>query len=362
MLRELTKRISCVTLYLTTVVSTIVLYCSLACTAQALSFSQISQVYFFGDSLTDSGFNNLWDLSPLGPLPTGKAPTFTTFGGFTWAQYIAHDIKGFTLPQYPADTYPFPDPSDTITNNTTPLNGIGPVSATLRGVDFAAAGSTTNSTGVSATWAPSLHAQIQNFLSTAGSSLDPNAVFFIWSGANDFLALLAGPMPTEFQLLTTANNAAKNVANEVARLSQRGAKRIVVLSLPNIAITPLITSTGNYSLSVAMKTATFTFNSLLNQQLGKVISKYNVKILYADIYKFLDDVVLAIQEGKAIQIKGQTFLFTNYTQPACGNVPSAIYCQNGTPVDFVFADTVHPTDMAHRLLSLEIERMIENWK
>lgn len=375
MLQKLTRLTARSKVQITALASTVILCFGLANTAQALDFNQISQVYFFGDSLTDSGFNDLIDFGE--PLPPGKAPTFTTYGGFTWAQYLGRDIKGFVLPVYqtndvPVPTYPFPNPSDTFTNNTTPLSGSGtppfPVSGNLRGFDYAAAGSTTNSNvGVGEPWAPSLHAQITNFLSTEGKVLDPKAVFFIWSGANDFLSLLQGPMPTELQLVQTAKTAAVNVANEVATLSNRGAKRIVVLSLPNIGITPLIAQIAKSSnmptLPATFQTITFTFNSLLNQQLGKVIAQYpKTKVLYVDVYDLLDNVILATKAGKSYTVPGHPpFKFVNFTDPACGNVPAAIFCPPGTPNGFVFSDTLHPTDMAHHLLAFQVENLIQQW-
>src|SRR5471030_2961574 len=84
--------------YISLFASAVIVCCSLSNTAEAISFGQISQVYFFGDSLTDSGFNDLWSFPT--PLPPGKAPTFTTFGGYTWSQYVARDVKGFVLPVY----------------------------------------------------------------------------------------------------------------------------------------------------------------------------------------------------------------------------------------------------------------------
>ncbi len=160
---------------------------------QAIPFSSISQVYFFGDSLTDSGYNDYF------PTPSGKAPTFTTYQGFTWAQYIANDIKNFALPdssQYPyVPVNPPYHPNDVITNNTTPVNPIlcpgnaCPVSGLLDGVNYACSGSTTSSIGNGIPWAPSLHAQIQQFFTTT-PTLDPNAVYFIWSGANDLLTVI----------------------------------------------------------------------------------------------------------------------------------------------------------------------------
>ncbi len=365
MIRKLSKLSRRAKTQMALVAKTAVLCCGLISTAHALSFDQISQVYFFGDSLTDSGFNDRWYLTGL--TTPGKAPTFTTYGGYTWAQYVARDIKNFVLPIYPPVLPPDPSPPDTITNNTTPLNGSSPlVSGLLTGVDYAAGGSTTNSTGVGEAWAPSLHMQIQHFLAT--KTFDANTVFFIWSGANDILAvLLSGPMPTQLQFLQAANTAAMNIANEVAALSLRGAKRFVILSLPNIGYTPLIMqiAAANHlpTLPAQIKTVSFTFNSFLNQQLGKVIAKYGIKVLYVDVYTLLDNVILATKAGQPFVVAGQSFEFVNYNQPACPTAdPDSINCPSGAPNNYIFADTLHPTNMAHRLLSLMVEEEILKWK
>ena len=324
--------------------------------AQALSASQISQVYFFGDSLTDSGWNNLWSFPA--PLPTGKAPTFTTFGGYTWAQYIARDLKNFVLPVYPG-----PNPADLITNNSIyPVPGFG--SGTLTGVDYAAGGSTTNAIGFNETWAPSLVQQVEKYFSTTGGKADPNAVYFIWSGANDILGALSSN-PTELQLLLIAQTAAINIATEAAQLSARGATRIVVMSMPNLGNTPLIMETavaeGQPTLPATMKTISFTFNSMLNVALGEVIATYHTKILFIDIYDLLDQVIAATMAGQPIVVQGQSFKFVNATDPACSTVSSSIYCPSTAPQGYVFADVLHPTNESHRIISLEVESKIQSW-
>lgn len=335
-------------------------FCGFINVVYAIDLSKVSQVYFFGDSLTDGGFNDLWPTEgiPGQPLPAGKAPTFTTYGGYTWAQYLAHDIKGYPLPVYPGPSIP-----DLITNNTIyPVPSF--VSATLAGINYAAAGSTTNSIGFSETWAPSLHQQVTHFLQTwpAGQSLDPNALYFIWEGANDFLTLLFQPtLPTQLELLQTAQTAAINIANDVARLSARGAKRIVVMSLPNLGLAPLATNFGIPSLPALLKNLSFTFNSMLNTQLGYVIASYGIKVLYVDTYTLIDNVVSATKAGQAVNVAGQSFKFTNYSDPACATVSSAIYCPSGTPSGYIFADLLHPTDMSHRVISLEVETLLQNW-
>lgn len=324
--------------------------------AQALNFSQIDNIYFFGDSLTDSGFN---DNYPTGYA--GKAPTFTTYGGYIYSQYLARDIKGFVLPIYPG-----PVPADTITNNQVFFGAGDPlVSGTKAGIDYAAGGSTTNSTG-NGIPAPSLLQQINFYLATAPERLDPRNLYFIWSGANDLLVLLNNPtLPTQLQLLTAANTAANNIGTAVSELSARGARRIVVMSLPNIGFTPLIQEAAAArnlpTLPADMKTISFAFNSMLNTQLGRVIKRYGTSVLYVDVYDMLDAVIAATKAGRPYVVAGQSFQFVNYNSPACGLGVSALNCPPGTPQGYIFADTLHPTDMAHRVLSLQIEQLILAW-
>ncbi len=328
--------------------------------ASALKFNAISQVYFFGDSLSDSGFNNFINALSI----PSKAPTFTTYGGYTWAQYVARDVKGFTLPTlYPA---PLAGP-DTITNNTTPTNGPsgGAVVPVLTGVDYACGGSTTNSTGFGVPWAPSLVQQVTKFLSDQPSSLDPNAVYFIWSGANDiFTALASIPTPTQLQLLQTVNTAAINIANQVSRLAARGAKRFVVISLPSLGSTPfaLELAQADPAIPGTLKNLSFTYDSMINAQLGRIIKTQHVKVLYIDVYTLLDSVIATTKAGKPYVINGMSFKFVNYNTPACGSAPgAALTCPSSAPTDYVFADNVHPSDMAHRIISLYVENQILSW-
>ena len=251
--------------------------------------------------------------------------------------------------------YPGPSPADTITNNS--CCAVVFSSGTLNGFDYASAGSTTNSIGFQETWAPSLFTQINTFL-TSGTTIRPNDVFFIWEGANDLLAQL-GPTTTQLQLLIAANTAAANIVHSVSMLSSRGAKRFVIISLPNIGSSPLIASFGNPQLVRDIKNLSFTFDSMLNQKLGELMTQYNIKVRYINVYKLLDNVILAANAGKPYYVAGQPFLFTNTTEPVCSTL-SAVTCPE-TSQGHVFADALHPTDMAHRLISLQVETELLSW-
>jgi outer membrane lipase/esterase len=357
MLKRLSQLLASARVHTTVVASIFAVCCGIANTAAAIPFSEISQLVFFGDSLTDSGYNDNWSFPT--PLPVGKAPTFTTYGGYVWAQYVARDIKGVTLPIYPG-----PNPPDTITNNSEyPVPGF--VSGTLTGgFDYAAAGSTTAASGFNETWAPALATQVLFYESTHGNTADAKAIYFIWSGANDILKVLTAPtFPTQLQLLITASSAATNIASQAAILASRGATRIVVVTLPNLGLTPLINSlaASNPTLPAQMQSLSFTFNSMMNTALGGVVSRYGVKILIVDSYDLLDNIALSVAAGQPYTIAGQSFKFVNATSPACSTVSQAIYCPSTAPTNYVFADSLHPTDMAHRVLSLQVEQQIAAW-
>lgn len=303
-------------------------------TAVALPLASIDHIYFFGDSLTDSGFND----SLQQALPVGKAPTFTTFRGFTWSQYLARDIKGIELPIYPG-----PIPADTITNNTT-CQVPEYCSGLLNGFNYAAAGSKTNSEGMPYSFAPSLHQQVEKFLNTHESGIHDNDIFFIWEGTNDILAQLDGASSLD-KMKKIAITAASDLATEVENLSKKGAKRFILLNMLNIGLTPLgsldPSEGAREKFIMQMGEVAFAFNDTLKQKSVTLQSKYSIKIKIIDASNILNT------------------MSENKTDPACGENTS-FFCTVDSN-QHVFADLVHPTDFAHRLLSLKVIEEIKMW-
>jgi outer membrane lipase/esterase len=81
----------------------------------------------------------------------------------------------------------------------------------------------------------------------------------------------------------------------------------------------------------------------------------------------LDNLIENAQKGKPTLVNGQKFYFDNYTDPVCppATEPLSIYCtytyrQNN--MNYLFADSVHPSGLAHYVLALEVERQIKLWK
>jgi outer membrane lipase/esterase len=106
---------------------------------------------------------------------------------------------------------------------------------------------------------------------------------------------------------------------------------------------------------------------LLNQKLGYFLKRHrDAKILYFDTYLALDNLIKNAKEGRPTVVDGQAFYFNNVTDYACtfpaGEPPLSLYCTGEIGPNYLFADLVHPTDEAHRVLSLEVERQMRLWK
>lgn len=337
--------------------SLIILCCVMPIAAHAIPFNSITDVYFFGDSCSDSGFYNRYYTNSY-----GKAPTFTTFGGYTWAQYVARVIKGSILPTDYNGNNPSSSPNyiDNMTNNMTPAGDLAAVEPDLNGFNYAAGGSTTNGDPQFPFYGPSLVTQVQYYLST--KTVDPQAVYFICSGSNDLIGT-ALSNPTQLNFLQTADSATTVIANQIALLRAKGAKRFVVLALYNLASTPLVIELGRiYPTFPAMvQTATFMFNSMLNQKLGGVIKSTGATVLYFDTYTLLQTIINNTNAGQPFNVAGTSFKFTNTTDKACGDFLSISCPPDSQYSTNVFADVADVTDLTHQAIALSVEQSILNW-
>jgi cholinesterase len=66
------------------------------------------------------------------------------------------------------------------------------------------------------------------YVSLSGGVADPNALYFVWGGAND---LLTRDSPVA---------GAQNIAGYVAELAMDGATHFLVPNLPNLGLTPFV--------------------------------------------------------------------------------------------------------------------------
>ena len=255
--------------------------------AFAASFTDI---YVFGDSLSDTG--NLsavtgGSIPPSPPYSPGRASNDRL-----WIEYLAEDLGATTT-------------------------------------NYAFGGATTGSENTFVPGLIGLEQQIINFQAT-NSFANPEALYVVWAGSNDYLG--AG--------VTNPSVPVSNLTNSITTLAESGAENFLVLNLPDLGQLPATTSTV---LSSPLNELTAAHNSSLDTALNNLSLSYGIDIYNVDVNSLFAEAIAS----------PASFGFSNVTD-ACLTTTSI--CSN--PNQYLFWDDLHPTAAGHELLSdLALERL-----
>lgn len=249
-----------------------------------------NDIYVFGDSLVDAG--NLF-------VPTGGAfpPSPPYFNGrFTnglvWVETLAPRLG----------------------INTNPANNLA--------VGGATSGTLNVNSALIGLPLPGLQTEINSF-TTASGAANPNALYVVWAGANDYLG---GSTDT-----TAVVN---NLSNAVTTLTANGAKNIMVVNLPDLGKTTQLRLAPN---SAAVTALVNTHNSQLTAALQTQAQNRNVNIIPLDTYALFNEILA----------EPARYGLTNVTE-SCLNLAAGTVCSN--PDQYLFWDDIHPTAAAHGLI------------
>lgn len=268
----------------------------------SLSAEKFEEIYVFGDSLSDIGnvFNVTSTISPEGfPPPPYFQGRFSN--GPVWVDYLAQDL-GLA-----------PTPYMDVAGGAVPTDGI----------NYAFGGATTGSSNtIIAGLLPGLQQQIDNY-TAANTSADPNALYVVWAGANDYLG--GG--------VTDVTEPVNNLSTAVTSLYNVGARDIMVVNLSDLGDLPGTRSDSQFS--SGFNALTSAHNSGLAATLDLLSQKPEINIIPVDVNSILN---------KAIADPGE-FGFTNVTD-SC--LTESSVCAN--PDEYLFWDDIHPTTAAHELV------------
>ncbi|GIX39260.1 MAG: lipase/esterase [Silanimonas sp.] len=288
---------------------------ALALAASSAHAQRFSGVISFGDSLSDAGNVGLVT-NPAG----GPSQSFTTNPDPVMVELLARYF-GFT--QAPS----LAGGSNFAFGGACARTATGPTSPPCSSYSV-----------------PRLNQQID--LALAGGSANPNALYTVWMGANDLFGDIpvwaANPATASANAQVGGIPVATAVVQQVARLQAAGARNIVVLNLPDLGVTPQFSSGPLAAAGPLATLATVSFNGALSQGLAQL----GTGIIPINVFGLVNEV----------RANPAAFGFTNVTGVAC-TVPSSLLCTQNTLVapgannTYLFADGVHPTGAAHRLLT-----------
>ncbi|HRO63537.1 autotransporter domain-containing protein [Thermomonas sp.] len=303
---------------------------------EATPESPFSQTVFFGDSLTDAGYFRPLLVQMLGPNGA-VIGQFTNNPGYVWSQYMADYFHSNASIAWHGTGVP---PTFTALDN---------------GNNWSAGGARVATDSVSALgYIPSLQSQYAAYLAS-GNTVDPNALYTVWGGANDIFAandayiavLVGGGTPAQALAAAQAiiGAAATAQVGLIGALKTAGAQYVMVPTVPDIGLTPSAIASG----PAGQAQATAMANGYNTAVFGGLATA-GLNVIPVDTYHFLQEVVAHPNE----------FGLTNVTGVACLTQPppagsSSLFCSPASMVpggqDYLFADGVHPTQIAHKALA-----------
>lgn len=256
-----------------------------------------STIYGFGDSLTDTG--NIYEATgnafPVSP------PNFEGrfSNGPIWLETLAQQL----------DT-PF--------------------------VNFSFGGATSGSDNINPLF-PGLQQQINDFADN-NPVADPNALYTIWIGGNDYL-------PTNsmtFMPFDNPEQTLSNIETAINSLVEIGAENIMIFNLPNLGDIPLnnqsvdgICPDDNQFDGDCLNDLIMDHNNGLSNLLTSFSSEVNV--IPVDVNTLFNNI-----------INSPSSIFANVTD-ACLDSTIPQVCSN--PDEFLWWDNIHPTTVGHQLVA-----------
>jgi len=297
--------------------------------ASCASASGIDAIYAFGDSLTDVG--NIYAATG-GAIPALPYANGQFSNGPVWVQDVA---AGLGLPAL----------TPSLLGGTDYAYGSG---------ETAPEAFNTSNVATDILGPTGQLAQYQQFLTSTGKSVDPNALYTIWIGAND-LADIAATDPTH-----AAADVATVVANIDATINQlatMGAKNFMILTVPDLGQTPAASSEGPgaaaflSSLSAGLDTTLVNGSAPLSlPSLASLAGTDGINLQVLNTYALLDSIILS----------PATYGFANVTDECVTTNPPDItgpgplnYTECANPNSYLFWDYEHPTAAGHQIVADE---------
>lgn len=252
--------------------------------------------------------------------------------------------------------------------------------------------------------------QVKSYLSSTGGKADPNGLYIHWIGGNDLAAAALSLNP--ISAVEIATNSATQAASQVNDLLKAGAGTVVVPTVPNIGLTPVLmegiiqvgllpvqqqaleaayqylnaqntpdNDARTEAIHNALKASTTAGldSELVQDLLSKgLIAAYDALKSVAgdltDTYNTTEDIALAKTGGNIarVDINGlfneviadpNLYGFANTAGTACPVGTSASECTSNLPgfdssKAFLFADHFHPTPQAHALIAEYMQSVI----
>ncbi len=266
--------------------------------------NDFSSLVFFGDSLTDNG--NLFALT--GGTQPPSPPYFN--GRFSNGPTYAELVPGLT-------------------------------GATALNFAFGGAEALTTPGDAPIQQITNLNAQIANYLASIPTGAADGTAAVLNIGNNDYLRI--PPTATPLEVGATIQGVLGSIATAAQQLLGAGVDKIILFTLPSVAVTPLGATLPPAAVASAQAVIEAHNAGLRTIADGLAASGVNVEIV--DIFRLANE----------LAADRETFGFETTTARLIDNLADP----DADPDSFAFFDSIHPTAAAHKVQAAFVEASLE---
>ncbi|WP_334064546.1 SGNH/GDSL hydrolase family protein [Alteromonas genovensis] len=275
-----------------------------------------SDIYVFGDSLSDTG--NVRDsLGFLGGIlgnTIGYGGNGRFSNGDVWHEYLSADLN--------------------LSSSANSLDG---------GNNYSYGGAlATGGDGLTGAVALGMDVQIDNYVnSLGGSSATSDALYITWVGGNDVRSYVGQTNP-----LAALEQTLDSMIASLSQLLDSGVTSLLVPNLPDLGAIPEFAS-GNSSAKAT--DLTMAWNSGLETRLLDLSEEYIAELYYFDVFTTFNELLDAPADFGFSNTSDECRSTSFFGERACNNAD-----------EYVFWDEIHPTTAAHRVLANEAFEQLAN--
>jgi len=180
-----------------------------------------------------------------------------------------------------------------------------------------------------------LISQVDRYIAETNNFDPDETLFTILIGANNLIKFGYGELGSDPEAMVT--NAMTDIAEAFTKLLNIGATNFIVLTLPNIGISPFYNWRPTAEIELATQLAA-AYNLSLKLTVNQlIVNKPQVSLYIFDLFEVIDDL---INEGIFSNVTGSYMKLDEEYYIIPGET-------NGPPENYLFYDSVHPTTKAH---------------
>jgi len=183
---------------------------------------------------------------------------------------------------------------------------------------------------------PDVLHQVKRYLARHGNKTDPNALYIVTGGSNDaFFGLQKKPQP-----LKLANQVATDLKHAEQQLAARGAKHLLVATLPSSNRSPYAREYSGKLEQAALALYIHTFNNRVKRWAKQASARVSV----VDLYEREEHILRHLQQYKLSNGKDACLVGTQKIEKKQRHL-----CAH--PERHVYWDLYHPTAKMHGLFA-----------